>query len=370
MTSEIGRHVKKADNKRTDNNSSLNELISNIIHELNNPLAAVIGFAQVLQAMEIDQQAQRYIDNIQSAAIRSAKIVEGLLIFLRKDKMSFSQVDLNEVVLHTLDLFDYHIKTGRIAKSLCLSEQPIYVNGDYYKLQQVLFNLLMNAIQSMAESDSQKHLEVTVKRVNSLAEIHISDTGEGISKENIDKVFMPFFTTKKDGTGLGLSISHGVIIEHGGSIEVYSSGRGAKLTIKLPVVDPQLNLLAPHRGESDKAKKVIVVEPSALVSEAMAAMLDAAGCDVVCVNNTETALKHIKSELFDFVFVDYNSDNVGIIDFINRATAYVFPQNFVFTTADITLEDRVIKNNFSIPVLRKPFGIEDIKRVIYGDRHG
>ncbi|MDX9714566.1 MAG: hybrid sensor histidine kinase/response regulator [Dissulfurispiraceae bacterium] len=370
MTNEIGRQVQKADNKSIDSKSSLNELISNIIHELNNPLAAVIGFSQVLQAMDVDQQVLRYIDNIQSAAIRSAKIVEGLLIFLRRDNMSFSQVDLNEVMHHTIDLFDYHIKTGCIAKSLCLSEAPLYVNGDYYRLQQVLFNLLMNSIQSMSESDGHRHLDIMITRVNGFAEIHISDTGSGISKENIDKIFMPFFTTKKDSTGLGLSISHGVIIEHGGSIEVYSSGKGARFTVRLPVIDIQHNEIQAHGISSGEKKRVIVIEPSDLVAEALSAMLDAAGCEAVCVNNTEEALNHIKSEFFDFVFVDYNSYDLGIADFINRATAHVLPQNFVFITADTALDGRVIRDSFSIPVLRKPFGIEDIKRVVYGDSHG
>ncbi|MCE5312972.1 MAG: hybrid sensor histidine kinase/response regulator [Nitrospiraceae bacterium] len=345
-------------------NFSVNELISNIVHELNNPLAAVIGFSQVLQSMDSDQQIKRYVDNIQSAAVRSAKIVEGLLIFLRRESMQYNIVDLNEIVLHTIDLFDYHIKTGCISKTVSLSETPVLVNGDYYRLQQVVFNLLMNAIQAFSEWEGLRELEVTVRRVNGLAEIVVSDSGPGICREYIDKVFMPFFTTKKEGTGLGLSISQGVLIEHGGDIEVYSDEKGTKLTARIPAINTEGESSLVLKNEPVEKKRVLVIEKSPLVSDALAAMLVASSCEVVCAENFDNALKYIKDDLFDFVFVDYNSGSIGIVEFINKATAHISPQNFAFLTSDITISDKILNNNFSIPVLRKPFGMEDIKRVI------
>jgi len=365
MTDEMGSSGFSRQAVGRNSNFSVNELISNIVHELNNPLAAVIGFSQVLQSMDSEPHIKRYVDNIQSAAVRSAKIVESLLIFLRRESMQFSVFDLNEIVKNTVDLFDYQFKTGYIAKTLNLSREPVLVNGDYYRLQQVVFNLIMNSVQALSEWDGQRHIEVSVRRQNTLAEIVVSDTGHGICREHIDKVFMPFFTTRKEGTGLGLSISQGVLLEHGGDIDVFSAGTGTRITARIPALSEKGEtglVVKPEQGEN---KKVLVIESSPLVADALGAMLISTGCDVACVADTEEALQKLKDGLFDFVFMDYNSGKIGMADFINRATAHISPQNFIFLTSDITISDKILKNNFSIPVLRKPFGIEDIKRVIH-----
>lgn len=119
--------------------ASLGELIAGISHELNNPLSAILGYSEILQTIDMDPQIKRYINNIHISAMRSAKVVEGLLTFLRKNDMEFNKININDVIKQTVSLFEYQMRTNSISLLLCLSSDIPHVMGDFYRLQQVFF---------------------------------------------------------------------------------------------------------------------------------------------------------------------------------------------------------------------------------------
>jgi signal transduction histidine kinase len=214
--------------------ASLGELIAGISHELNNPLSAILGYSEILQTIDMDPQIKRYINNIHISAMRSAKVVEGLLTFLRKNDMEFNKININDVIKQTVSLFEYQMRTNSISLLLCLSSDIPHVMGDFYRLQQVFFNIIMNALQALEKWHNERRISISSDFYEGRVRVIISDSGPGIDREHICKIFSPFFTTKPKGTGLGLSIVQGIIKEHMGGISVLSEGHGCSFVIELP----------------------------------------------------------------------------------------------------------------------------------------
>ncbi|MDI6728709.1 MAG: ATP-binding protein [Thermodesulfovibrionales bacterium] len=214
--------------------ASLGELIAGISHELNDPLSAILGYSEILQTIDMDPLIKRYINNIHISAMRSAKVVEGLLTFLRKKEIKFNQININDVIKQTVSLFEYQMRTNGISLVLRLSSDIPHAMGDFYRLQQVFFNIIMNALQALEKWRNERRISISSDSCESGVRVIISDSGPGIGREKIDKIFSPFFTTKPHGTGLGLSIVQGVIKEHGGRISVFSEGQGCSFVIELP----------------------------------------------------------------------------------------------------------------------------------------
>jgi signal transduction histidine kinase len=213
---------------------SLGELIAGISHELNNPLSVILGYTEILQTIDMDPQIKRYINNIHISAKQSAKVVEELLTFLRKNDIEFNLIDINNVIKQTVSLFEYQMRTNSISLLLGLSSDIPHVMGDFYSLQQVFFNIIMNALQALENWHNERRISISSDFYENRVRVIISDSGPGIDQEHICRVFSPFFTTKPKGTGLGLSIVQGIIKEHRGGISVLSEGHGCSFVIELP----------------------------------------------------------------------------------------------------------------------------------------
>lgn len=240
-----------------DRMSAVGQLAGGVAHEINNPLTAVLGQAQILMArLKPEDPAYPHITKIEQAALRCKKIVRGLLDFSRPGQAAFESVDVNAIMSSALELCEADLKRGRINvvdRSSGGRPLPSLV-GNSSELQQVFLNLITNAIHAMPRGgtltiDSKAHTEPMVvddrkkgaKRQvpGPWVEISVKDTGVGIAKEHLDRVFEPFFTTKEigKGTGLGLAVSVGIVQKHGGDIRVESLGlnRGATFTVLMPV---------------------------------------------------------------------------------------------------------------------------------------
>jgi signal transduction histidine kinase len=214
--------------------ASLGELIAGISHELNDPLSAILGYSEILQTIDMDPQVKRYINNIHISAMRSAKVVEGLLTFLRKNEIEFNAININDVIKQTVSLFEYQMRTNSISLVLGLSSDIPHAMGDFYRLQQVFFNIIMNALQALEKWHDERRISISSDSCEGGVRVIVSDSGPGIDREHIHRIFSPFFTTKPRGTGLGLSIVQGIIKEHGGRISVLSEGQGCSFVIELP----------------------------------------------------------------------------------------------------------------------------------------
>ena len=344
---------------------SLSELIGGIIHELNDPLSAILGFSEILESLDIDPEIKKYISNIHIAAVRSAKIVEGLLTFMRRKVIELTVLNINDVMKQTVSLFEYQMRTRNIALVLSLSSGLPPVKGDFYRLQQVFFNILMNALQSLEAWHMERRISIASECRDDMVRLVISDSGPGIGPENINKVFNPFFTTKPKGTGLGLSIAYGIIREHGGNISVRSEGNGCTFVIDVPPTAVARLLTEGASVDTGKVRKrVLIVDDDELVLNAMSRVMGVIGCDVVFTTAASDAIAELKKDDFDIIFLDYKLSDMDGIDFLEKASGFTDTKKFVLITGDITLNAELIKQKYGIPILWKPIGLKEFRKVI------
>lgn len=217
--------------------TSLGTLTAGIAHQLNNPLNNISTSSQIaledIEGCDTDFM-RRMLTNIESETVRAKEIVQGLLEFSREKSFALSTVRLKDVVEKTLRLVMSQVPANvRIETDI---SDDVVLDMDVQRMQEVLLNLIINAVHAIAPADGVVTLRAG--QGNGNAELQIIDTGKGIPKDVVDKIFDPFFTTKGDvgGTGLGLSIVYGVIKRHKGSISVQSApGKGTTFSISLPL---------------------------------------------------------------------------------------------------------------------------------------
>ncbi len=221
--------------RHADRLATIGQLSAGVAHELNEPLGNILGFAQlVLKTANLPAQTRRDVEKIASASLYARDVIRKLMLFARQMPSTRVQVDLNRLVEEGLGFFDARCHKAGIRLIRRLDPDLPVLVADPSQLTQVLINLVVNAIHAMPEGGellvqtacSPKHVSLIVK-----------DNGIGMSPELMNKIFIPFFTTKdvNEGTGLGLSVAHGIVTAHGGSIEVESElGGGSRFEIRLP----------------------------------------------------------------------------------------------------------------------------------------
>jgi two-component system NtrC family sensor kinase len=221
--------------------ASLGQTISGIAHELNNPLATILTWAERLSRRQADDQTRRGLDVILSEAERSARIVRNLLTFARKRHTTRAMVDINQVVEETLTLRAYEQRVTNINVLRALAAGLPQVFADPHQLQQVLLNLVINAEQAMLSAHGHGTLVVRTWHdgTSDSVVLEVNDDGPGIPEETRTKVFDPFFTTKEvgKGTGQGLALARSVIVdEHRGTLTFTTEmGKGTTFFIRIPV---------------------------------------------------------------------------------------------------------------------------------------
>jgi PAS domain S-box-containing protein len=222
--------------------SIVGEMASGIVHEVNNPLTSVIGFAEMLASKDLPEDAKEYVMIINNEGKRVASIAGRLLNFARHQKPETSYTDINELIQSTLDLQSYEMTTGNIKVTTELDPHLPKTMADPGQLQQVFLNIMLNARTAMRAAHGGGKFSVKTQVLDDTIQISLKDNGPGIPKRNLKRIFDPFFTTRKtgEGTGLGLSICQGIINSHNGKIYAESTpGKGATFVIELPVVARQ-----------------------------------------------------------------------------------------------------------------------------------
>jgi PAS domain S-box-containing protein len=223
----------------TDRLASVGQMASGVAHELNNPLTSIIGLSSLLTRQDMPQDFKEDLSAIKSEAQRCAAVVKNLLAFARKHPSSREPVNIRKIIEDVMKLRAYEHKANNISVITDFSGNLPGVFADYFQMQQVFLNIILNAEAAMIDAHGRGILKISAQPVNSHVTISFSDDGPGISQENMRSLFNPFFTTKDvgKGTGLGLSISYGIVNSHGGRIYAESEfGKGATFIVELPAL--------------------------------------------------------------------------------------------------------------------------------------
>ncbi len=241
----VERHAAAAERERlrqqlwrSDRLGTVGQLAAGLAHELNEPLGAILGYAQLARkSFGLPDQTGRDLDKVVRASLHARDIIRRLLVFARTAPSCDQRVALDEMVRESLFLLESRCRRAGVKVALELGPDVPAVPADRALLAQAFLNLAVNGIQAMPDGGT---LTVATERAGREVRLVVQDTGAGMSEDVVRHCFDPFFTTKDvgQGTGLGLAVTHGIVASHGGSIEVASApGAGARFTVRLPL-DP------------------------------------------------------------------------------------------------------------------------------------
>ena len=358
--------------------SAVGQLISAVAHELNNPLAAISGYVQIAMLDDLPPRLREDMAHVYNNVLRSRKVVDNLLFFVRQSRHERKRVDLNEAADAALELLEYRLrKTEDVNVFRARSNEPASAIGDFQQIVQVLVNLISNACDSMANVSRYpegKRLDIRVGSGNSRASLEIQDNGAGIPLDAQEKIFQAFFTSKEPGhgTGLGLTISRQIVREHGGDLSFRSRpGEGAVFIMELPIgSEEDLDRLDARSAQAPfervPGKRILVADDEREIADLIARLLREDGDDVDVATNGTDALKRLSAEAYDLVVTDMEMENVKGSDLYAALAAKGNPsKKILFVTGDI-LNPKVLEflSRTNSEYMVKPFDIQELRQTV------
>jgi PAS domain S-box-containing protein len=348
--------------------SAVGQLIAGVAHELNNPLTAILGYAQLLETEGLNTRAQDYVAKLFKQAQRTHRVVQNLLSFARQRTPQRDEVDLRKVLDETLALRDYDLKINNIHVERDVPTQPALVVADPHQLEQVFLNIINNSVDAILETGHAGKLKIRISCAGGHVCTQFTDDGAGIKDPK--RIFDPFYTTKSvgKGTGLGLSICYGIVKEHGGDITANNSPEGgAVIEIRLPAVasapsEPEAKP-APRLHEGAIHGRVLLVEEEEAVLEFERDVLAGAGATVVTAKSSEDVKTRLLSEHFDAVIM-----NGKMPGHWNANESYQWLKencpgmeaHVLFTFSNSPSDERAFLQQNNVPYLVKPFEVAEL----------
>jgi two-component system NtrC family sensor kinase len=356
--------------------AALGQTISGVAHELNNPLATILSWAERLSERPLDDAARRGVDVILGEADRAARIVRNLLTFARKRQSTRTMIDLNQIVIETLALRAFEQRMNNVTVFTALGANLPQVFADAHQIQQVLLNLIINGEQAMVSAHGRGTLVVRTwhHTDEDFVTLEVSDDGPGVPHDVKTKIFDPFFTTKEvgKGTGLGLTVAYAIVHEHGGRIRVESrDGPGASFVVELPLTGTDTSTPPPRSSapsmEAVRGASVLLVEDERALAAAVSEALADAGLHVDHAVDGEEALAHVRQKTYDVVICDLKMPKVDGMT-LYRAIAAATPalaRRVIFVTGDVagTDAERFLEDS-GCRWLAKPFRLADLLRAV------
>ena len=356
--------------------AALGSLLAGVSHELNNPLAAIVGQAEMLEEDSRGTSFEERARKISAAADRCARIVQTFLAMARRREPQRSAVDTNALIGDALQLAEYQLRTTGITATVEAGAQVPAITGDRDQLHQVLVNLLINAQQALEVSDvAERRIVIRTSMIGERrVAIDICDNGPGIAPELTGRIFEPFFTTKPQGvgTGVGLSFSHGIVEAHGGRLHLLPSERGATFRIELPAAEgadlaPAAPAPPPIAAAGQPQRRALVVDDEADIADTIRELLEREGFAVTVASDGAAALMALDRDEFDVVLSDLRMPGVSGPEMYARVRE-IRPQllsRIAFVTGDTlgASMDQFLKES-GRPVLEKPFTRAGVRCVV------
>ena len=386
--------------RRNERMASLGTMLAGVAHELNNPLAAISGFAQIiLRGDTLNEEDRGAVDTINHEANRAARIVRDLQTFAReRTYMQREEVDINEAVSYVLSSLRYKMDTHGILREVQLAPALPPVRAERAHVEQILINLLANASQALESitdapatrtngSAARTPPTITVRTAVRGTEviIEVEDNGPGIAADNLPRIFDPFFTTRREGegTGLGLAVVHGIVNSYSGNLEVESEeSRGSLFRVSFPIVrdDPIEEVAATAAsGAADTTPspqvatplEMLIVEDEVAIRRLLARYFESRGHRVVTAENGTSALRAASEAAFDVVICDLRLPGIDGFEVLRRLRELPTGANcrcILMSGANAKSPVGPMKEALRLSaVVDKPFEIEQLRRVVEKD---
>jgi two-component system NtrC family sensor kinase len=355
--------------------AAIGQLISGVAHELNNPLTAILGFAQLLTTNGlVNERGAEYVEKLHKQARRTHRIVNNLLSFARQQKPERLPVRINQVVEDTLALREYDLRVNNIIVHRELGPNLPLIGADAHQLQQVFLNILNNAVDAVLERSDRGEIWARTAQEDDQIIVEFTDSGPGI--QDTHRVFDPFYTTKPvgKGTGLGLSICYGIISEHGGEISVRNAPpHGASVKVAFPALPTR------ESGSKEREEKVeelvlggrvLVVDDEEAVLELEREILVGRRLSVITARSGREAVDLLERERVDLVVTDLKmpGEVTGrtLYEWI-RAHRPELAHRVVFMMSDANSNESAdLLERTGCPNIQKPFEVESFWQVIRG----
>lgn len=376
--------------RRGERMAALGRTLAGVAHEINNPLAAIAGFAQLLLKGPLGEEERHALDTMLHEAQRAARIVKDLLTVARRQESHEPQaVDVNAIVSYIVDTQRYALDTHGIRSVAEFASEPAIVRGDAAQLEQVFLNLVVNARQALEHMiDLQKTtreprpmptIRVRTSVQADVVTVEVSDNGPGITAADLPRIFDPFFTTKDEGkgSGLGLAVVHGIVTQHGGAIDVSSTlGNGSHFRVTLPrdMSTWQVDQATPGAAAVPAAEPdptpldILVVDDESAIRALLERAFTSRGHAVMHAADGAQAL-HIAAQMpFDVVICDLRMPGLGGQEVVRRMRELPTCSNarFILSTGDSTTTDdlRADENLAVEAVVSKPYDLDGLRRLV------
>jgi signal transduction histidine kinase len=352
--------------------SAIGTLVSGVAHELNNPLTAIMGFAE-LTKMEVKPYSDsgsmvRMLDDIRYEADRCRRIVADLVQFARRQKPAFDAICINEIIEKSVQLRARELSAQNVKLVREYDPSNPLICADPYKIQQVMLNLLNNAFDSIQKTGGPGTVWVRSRALEKDVVIEFLDTGEGLVHP--ERVFEPFYTTKEvgKGTGLGLSVCYGIIQEHGGKIQAMNWTDGAQFIVTLPIGEPEkLISLREDNNEADAEAAIegpqrhaLIVDDDPVLLRLQKSFLLRMRIAAKGVASGAEAIQYLKENrpvdvVISNVQMNGETDGLQLFEWTCQSRP-ALTKRFVFTFAgNLVMDAKKYPLIASVPRLQKPF---------------
>ena len=353
--------------------SALGQLVAGVAHELNNPLAVVMGYAQLfMKNKSLDEKVRKDLQKVLHESERAAKIVRNLLTFARPREPHMTMVDVNRIVVDSLEAREMQVQRARVEIVRRLGKDLPPTMADAGQIEQVLVNLLTNAIQVLENRPGKRIVEIATQYCDNRIRIVVADNGPGIPDAIMERIFDPFFTTKGPGkgTGLGLSICYSIV-----NIRVESkAGKGTRFIVELLVVKcPDAVHPKPveesvgEREPDAPRRRLLIVDDEPGIVDVLKQALDGKGYQTDSACNGTEALSRLASNEYDLIISDICMPEMSG-EKLYAAISERYPhlqERIIFITGDtVSPSSRNFLEQSGAPWLNKPFDISEIERIV------